>query len=185
MRVQRIFRTSRPRRSSSSLPLLWAGLSACAFDPPAGEGLLLETRAPDYDFASSPSTTVDAGSASEDASSAPSEQACKHVSAFTEHVTPVFSSTCTECHDGTKIKAVFRLNLIDVEDLSPAAQQATCDFTLATADRGAPEESTIFTFLDPENSATVHDFKFESVEEFVAYREAVLTWLRLEVDTQQ
>ena len=65
-------------------------------------------------------------------------------------------------------------------DASAAGQQTACDNTLSTTDESQLENSTIFTFLDPDNAATAHDFKYPSAAEFTAYRDAVLQWLALE-----
>lgn len=169
------------RVNASARTWLWlcaAPLFGCSFHPDSGEGLVLHEQ--DYDFATRPAFPFDAGAVAAGDGGAEEPLRCNHVAAFTEHVTPRFITHCTECHDGTKIKAVFKLNLFSIKDLSPAAQEETCGYTLATTDLEAPEQSTIFTFLDPNNAETVHDFKFETADEFTAYRAGVLTWLELE-----
>lgn len=153
-------------------------LVGCSFRPDPDEGLVLHQQ--DYDFATRAPLPFDAGAVATEDGGGEALASCQHVSAFIEHVTPLFTTHCTECHDGTKIKAVFKLNLFYIKDKSPSAQEETCRYTLATANLEAPEESTIFTFLDPSNAETVHDFKFETMDEFVAYRTGVLSWLALE-----
>ncbi len=168
--------------------LLALGLSACAAGDRADEGLYVEDAGMPFGFSQTGGAISDSSGGADgpsDSGSGPSGQggagaglrACANVATFSARVRPRFTLDCVRCHDGTKGKATKLLNLTA---LRSGGDQVACDATLGTTDAESPALSTIFTFVDPDNPATVHDFKYATSMAFAAYRADVLSWLETE-----
>jgi hypothetical protein len=120
---------------------------------------------------------TDTSGANGEGGAAPGLRTCTEIATFSARAKPRFTLDCVRCHDGTKGKATKLLNLTA---LRSGGDQVACDAILGTTDAESPALSTIFTFVDPDNPATVHDFKYATSTEFRAYSADVLSWLETE-----
>lgn len=173
---QAIFCSLARARASSFLALL--ALAACALNERPGDGLVSEGLAQTHEFGTA---TQVGGSMRGMGADAGEKRACKNLPLFIQHALPRFVADCSECHDGSKLKAVFVFDLIDAESTEPEKLAYTCDFTLtnnvAYDDR---LQSTLFTEVDPARTDLEHEFKYPDAASFAAFRDAVMLWLQAE-----
>ena len=109
--------------------------------------------------------------------------------AFTSIARPLLDTHCSRCHNGTKGRATATYDLTFL--LDDLGQQLSCDWTLTVARQlpapAAPvadpllgEAASLFAEVNPADPSTVHDFKFATPAEYVAFRDGVMPWLSTE-----
>jgi hypothetical protein len=158
------------------------GLAACALNTRPGDGLVTDGLTQDYQFVGG--AAAPGGGSGGRMGGAPDGKpmrTCKNAPLFIQHAIPRFVADCVECHDGTKLKAVFVFDLIDGESTDATKLAETCNLTL-TANVTYEErlQSPLFTEVDPARIDLEHDFKYPDAASFAAFRDAVMLWLQTE-----
>lgn len=171
-------RSDRLPKAGALLAALSATAVGCALEPREGDGLKADWR----DVTISASTvntppTPPAGT---------SEVVCKAFELFNQSVFPLLNAkhdgtgpadmpppgpqACSECHDGTKQKAIVAM-FID-----PLDAGISCQVALAREIK----EHDILSSSNPMRPDVVHDFKFKSIEDYNRFRDVLVTWLQAE-----
>jgi len=102
---------------------------------------------------------------------------CTNVEGFTRDARPQLAVNCVSCHGGTNPTATGALDMTDINDLAPDAQQRACNQILTRVDRADPRSSPIFLQPAP---GSMHDFSFGSTAELDEFRSDILLWLATE-----
>jgi hypothetical protein len=158
--------------------LAFLGLGACALNTRPGDGLETDGL----------STTHQFGTATQQGSSmrgGPSDAGvmrdCKNLPLFVQHAIPRLIADCSECHDGTKLKAVLGFDLIDAKSTDQAKLEYTCDVMLTNNVKYEERlQSPLFTEVDPARIDLEHEFKYDDPALFAQFRDAVMLWLQTE-----
>lgn len=104
---------------------------------------------------------------------------CRSVDMFSEHAAPVFATNCVTCHGGRVATARSALDMSEMFDPAPDAQQRACNQILGRINRADPASSNVFSQPDP-SVDNDHDFHFDSTPGFESFRSAVLRWFATE-----
>jgi hypothetical protein len=173
--------TRRSRLHCVSTLLACLGFAACALNTRPGDGLVTDGLTQDRQFAATPPGGGAGGGRMGGAPDGKVMRTCKNAPLFIQHAIPRFVADCVECHDGTKLKAVFVFDLIDGESTEMTKLAETCNLTL-TANVTYEErlQSPLFTEVDPARTDLEHDFKYPDAASFAAFRDAVMLWLQTE-----
>lgn len=165
---------NRPRLGalSGAAALHFFVLGGCELDERPGDGLVSDG----LEVTVSPTTKYETGGSERDASM---DVPCKALPIFQEKVLPHLKKSCAlDCHDGTKQKAAFALNM----GFFQTDLMLSCNWMLNV---GAPMDldklqAPLLTSSDPGRHDKVHDFKYKTAAEFIVYRDDVMAWLNAE-----
>jgi hypothetical protein len=164
-------------KAAALLAVLSASALGCALEPREGDGLNADFR----EVTINPSTT---GSAQVRRDAGP--VMCAQGGLFAQVVLPLLTSkhegtgpadmpppgpqACSECHDGTKQKALVAMFI------EPTLSDVSCAVALARE----LKEHDILSSSNPGRPDVVHDFKFKNVEDYNRFRDGVVMWLTAE-----
>lgn len=105
---------------------------------------------------------------------------CKALDVFAQKVVPHLVKRCVECHDGTNGNAIIKLATFGLEGAAPDPTTA-CQSSLAQGAKEADKNQVgLLVFVDPARADKDHEFKYEDLAEFNAYKADVMTWLNAE-----
>jgi hypothetical protein len=151
----------------------------CALEPRAGDGL---DNSDWRDVQINPATTTGTPSRLGDKTI----EQCAHLDLFTQLVFPLFTTkhegipqpdvpyegpqACSDCHDGTKLKAIVAMF---VDPLKPG------DTCISSLGREITKHD-ILSSSNPARTDVVHDFKFKNPDDYNRFHEAVVMWLTAE-----
>lgn len=102
---------------------------------------------------------------------------CRVVTSFTNNARQALSQSCGSCHaNANNGGATGAMDIVGVNDTTPATQKTVCDQVLLRVNKDAPNMSGIFIAADP-SSGTGHPFKFQSQNAFTTFRNQVSLWI--------
>ena len=105
---------------------------------------------------------------------------CKAQEVFAQKVAPHFVKRCVECHDGTNGNAIIKMASVGLTGPSPDATISCQSALFQGASEADKNQAGLLVFVDPARPDKDHEFKYEDVAEFNAYKADILTWLNAE-----
>lgn len=148
--------------------------SGCALEARPGDGIVSDGLG----VTLSPTLAYDAGEVDTGLGDLSALPKCKNTPLFMEKVAPHFLKRCFECHDGTSGKALIALPMGYLK----TNPETSCIIALLMGASEPPDklQAPIITSVDPGRPDKDHEFKYEDLNEFSAYKNDVLTWLNAE-----
>ncbi len=105
---------------------------------------------------------------------------CADIPSFTANAQPLLSQNCVNCHGGGNGGATAATDMTQINDLSPAAQEAACGQILSRVNLLDSINSSVFVASEP-GSNLGHPFKFNNNNaNFTAFRDSLTIWIAAE-----